>query len=193
MKLIVGLGNPGPSYRNTRHNIGFAVVAELSDRHHVRGRLRGPAVVGEAIISGQPVVLGQPVTFMNLSGRAVVSLRRSYNVRALEDLLVVCDDMDLPLGVIRLRERGSAGGHNGLKSIIESLGTDGFPRVRVGIGRPPPWEDPVEYVLKSFRPEERELAEVAVRMAADAAECWIENGATETMNHYNRLPESGVE
>ncbi|HZT08327.1 MAG TPA: aminoacyl-tRNA hydrolase [Chloroflexota bacterium] len=190
-KLIVGLGNPGPRYHHTRHNVGFAVVAELGRRHNVPGRSRGPVIVGEGAISGQPVVLAQPTTMMNASGAPVALLRKRHNVWSLDDLLVVVDDMDLALGTVRLRPRGSAGGHNGLKSIIDALGSQDFPRLRVGIGRPPPGVDPIDYVLTRFSPAERATIEKAIATAADAVECWIEHGADETMNRFNRTSAPG--
>lgn len=182
----MGLGNPGPRYRHTRHNAGFAVVSELGHRHGARARAEGPALVGRATIGDQAVVLAQPTTMMNLSGRAVARLRRSHGIRDLADLLVVLDEMDLPLGTIRLRERGSAGGHNGLKSVITALGNEEFARLRVGVGRPPPGEDPIDYVLSRLRPAEKPVLERAVQDAADAVECWVALGPVETMNRYNR-------
>jgi len=186
MKVIVGLGNPGPRYSRTRHNVGFAVIAELGRRHGLQGRSRGPVIVGEGTIAGEPVALGQPTTMMNLSGRAVAHLLHTHNLRDLSALLIVYDDLDLPLGALRLRERGSAGGHNGMKSIIEVLRTHEFPRLRVGIGRPPPGQDPADYVLTRFRPEEKPILEQVIRVAADAVEYWIQHGSAETMNAFNR-------
>src|SRR5436190_1114061 len=137
-KIIVGLGNPGPRYSHTRHNVGFSIIVALGERYRINGRRRGAAIVGEGAIAGEPVALAQPTTMMNLSGRAVAQLARSYNVHDLTQLLVVYDDMDLPLGSIRLRPQGSAGGHNGMKSIIQAVGSQEFPRLRVGVSRPPP-------------------------------------------------------
>ncbi len=191
-KLILGLGNPGPRYRSTRHNLGFLVVAELVQRHRLTGKSRRSAQVWEGSIGGTPVVLAQPQTMMNLSGNAAVELRRAYNVHDLANLLVVYDELDLPPGVVRIRDQGSSGGHNGMKSIIERLGSQEIARVRVGIGRPPPGEDPIDYVLSTFRPEERTLVEEAMRYAADAAESWIDLGPTETMNRFNRTPQGGA-
>lgn len=188
MRLVVGLGNPGPRYRSTRHNVGFAVIVELSRRHGVQGRLRGPAVVGTGSIGGEEVVLAQPTTFMNVSGRAVASLRRSFEVRDLSQMLIVLDDMDLPVGALRVRERGGSGGHNGLQSVMDSVGSGAFPRLRIGIGRPPPGTDPVDYVLTRFRPDEKETIDEAIRIAADAVECWVQYGTTETMSRFNRPP-----
>ena len=185
-KLIIGLGNPGPRYRDTRHNVGFAVISTLGERHHVSGRTVGSAIVGEGEIAGTRGVLAQPTPFMNDSGRAVALLRRTHPGIELEDYLVIVDEMDLPVGTLRLRGKGSAGGHNGLKSIIAALGTTEFPRLRVGVGRPPQAVDPVDHVLTRFRPDERETIDAAVMTAADAVEYWIQYGIEETMNRFNR-------
>lgn len=185
-KLIVGLGNPGPRYRDTRHNVGYAVVSRLAERHGIKARTQGAALVGVGTIADEPVVLAQPTTFMNESGRAVAQLHRRYPGVALDDLLVVLDDMDLPLGTIRLRPKGGAGGHRGLASVIAALGTEAFPRLRIGVGRPPPGIDPIDYVLDRFRPEEREAVEAAIERAADAVEYWIQFGIHEAMNRFNR-------
>jgi PTH1 family peptidyl-tRNA hydrolase len=185
-KLIVGLGNPGPRYRDTRHNVGFAVVSTLAERHRLSGRTVGSAIIGEGEIGGARVVLAQPTTFMNDSGRAVAQLKRKYPNVDLADFLVVVDDMDLPTGTLRLRGKGSAGGHNGLRSIIGALGTDAFPRLRIGVGRPPPSIDPIDHVLTRFRPDEREAIDAAIMTAADAVEYWIETDIEETMNRFNR-------
>lgn len=184
-KLIVGLGNPGPRYHHTRHNVGFAVVAELGRSHGVRAVSRGAAIVGEGTIAGQRVALAEPTTMMNDSGRAVAQLRKRHNVWTPSDLLIVYDELDLPLGTVRVRSSGSAGGHNGMKSIIQAIGGQDFPRVRVGIGRPPPGQDPVEYVLGRFKPDERPIIDEAISTAADAIESWLENGIEETMNRFN--------
>lgn len=185
-KVIVGLGNPGPRYSHTRHNVGFSIIGALGERHRIKGRSRGAAIVGEGLIDGEPVALAQPTTMMNLSGRAVAQLVRTFNVHDLTHLLVVYDEMDLPLGTIRLRAQGSAGGHNGVKSIIQALGSQGFPRLRIGVSRPPPDMDPVDYVLTRFRPEEKPLLEKVVAVAADAVESWLTLGTEETMNRFNQ-------
>lgn len=185
-KLIVGLGNPGERYQRTRHNVGAEVIRELERRLDVRAVRQGPARVARGNIAGHPAVLARPATFMNESGRAVASLVRRNDVADLADLLLVVDDLDLPLGALRLRATGSAGGHNGMKSVIGALRSQRFPRLRVGIGRPPPGEDPIDYVLTRFAPEERPAIAAIVRAAADAVECWVEEGIAETMNHFNR-------
>ncbi len=185
-KLIIGLGNPGPRYRDTRHNVGFAVVSTLGERHGISGRTVGSAIVGEGEINGERVVLAQPTTFMNESGRAVAQLRRKHPDVDLADYMIVVDEMDLPTGTLRMRAKGSAGGHNGLKSIIAALGTEAFPRLRIGVGRPLPSVDPVDHVLTRFRPEEREAINAAIVAAADAVEYWIQYGIEEAMNRFNR-------
>ena len=184
--MIVGLGNPGPKYAGTRHNVGSDVVGELARRHGVRTANRKLAAEGKATIADADVILAHPRgVFMNESGRAVQSLVTRHGIRDLGDMLVVFDDMDLPLGSVRLRPSGSAGGHNGLKSVIECLGSDEFARLRVGIGRPEPDVDPIEHVLDRFSPEERAVLSDAIAYAADAAESWAARGAFVTMNHFN--------
>jgi PTH1 family peptidyl-tRNA hydrolase len=187
-KLIVGLGNPGPRYAHTRHNVGFSVIAELGRRYGLSAGSRGNAIIGEGTIGSQRVVLAQPTTMMNDSGRAVAPLRKKHGVWELEDLLVVYDELDLPLGTVRIRARGSAGGHNGMKSIIQAVGGQDFPRVRVGIGRPPGGSDPIEHVLARFKPDEKPVIEQAIATAADAIESWIALGTDETMNRFNGGP-----
>ena len=167
------------------------MIGQLAQRHGLTGKSRRGAQVWEGSIGGRPVVLAQPQTMMNLSGNAAAELRRAYNIHDLANLLVVYDELDLPLGVVRMRDRGSSGGHNGMKSVIERLGTQEIARLRIGIGRPPPGEDPIDYVLTTFRPEERPVVEDAVRYAADAVESWVALGAAETMNRFNRTPTAG--
>jgi PTH1 family peptidyl-tRNA hydrolase len=184
-KLIVGLGNPGPRYAHTRHNIGFGVIAELGRRYGIHASSRGNAIVGEGSIKNQRVVLVEPTTMMNDSGRAVGPLRKKHGAWDLDDILVVYDELDLPLGTVRLRGKGSSGGHNGVKSIIEVLGSQDFPRLRVGIGRPGPGDDPITHVLARFKPDEKPIIEEAIATAADAVETWLELGTAETMNRFN--------
>lgn len=181
MKLIVGLGNPGPEYSDTRHNIGFRVAEELARRHNVKFRRGANARTAKI---GKEVLLAEPTTFMNLSGWAVRHLLSYYKITHPE-LLVVVDDADLPLGRLRIRERGSAGGHNGLKSIIEQLGTDEFPRLRIGVGRSPWVEDLRDHVLSRFQPEEEDRIELAVKQAADAADVFVTDGIHNVMNRFN--------
>ena len=183
MKLIVGLGNPGDAYRETRHNIGFKVVDELASRHHVNswrekfGGLEAKTTFGE-----EAVILAKPLSFMNLSGQAVQGFSAFYKI-ATQDLLVIVDDAELPLGRLRARRSGSAGGHNGLKSVIECLGTKDFPRLRVGVGRGP--GELGNHVLGRFRPEEHDVIAAAVLRAADATEVFITKGIEPAMNAFN--------
>jgi len=194
-KLIVGLGNVGPRYRSTRHNVGFLVITELGERYKLTARSRGPAVVAEGRIRETAVALAQPTTMMNLSGRAVSDLRKRLNVHNLDDLLIVHDEMDLPLGTLRLRAQGSSGGHNGIKSIIEHVQSQEFARLRVGVGRPQLGDDPIDHVLSTFRPEEKPVLHQVIKAVADAVECWIEHGVDECMNRFNswrpELPDQG--
>lgn len=185
MKLIVGLGNPGSRYRLTRHNLGFMVVDELADRWRITvGGKRHEAELGVGEISSTRVVLAKPQTFMNASGESVTKLRRLHRLEPV-DILAIYDDLDLPLGRIRLRADGGPGGHNGVASLIAVLGK-GFPRLRVGIGRPPGGADPVGYVLEPFAASEAPILRDAVARAADGAESWLANGLEPTMNVVNR-------
>jgi PTH1 family peptidyl-tRNA hydrolase len=184
LKLIVGLGNPGREYARTRHNVGFEVVDALAKRHHVRIiRRMGRALIARARIAGQDVTLAKPQTFMNLSGQAVAHIARREKIEPSE-ILVIYDDMDLPLGRIRLRPDGSSGGHKGMRSIIERLGTTEFPRLRIGIGSAD--RDAALHVLSRFRRGEREVARKAIRSAADAVEMILSEGIEPAMNLYNR-------
>jgi len=185
MKLIVGLGNPGRRYRGTRHNVGWEVIARLADRAGIRvNEDEGFAEVGRGMIGDRRVLLARPFTYMNVSGEAVRDLRRRHRVRP-EDILIIVDDIDLPLGRLRLRAAGSAGGHNGLKSVIEALGTTGFPRLRVGIGRPPLGTDPADFVLTRFTADEAPAVQVSIERAADAVELAVTEGLNAAMNRFN--------
>ncbi len=187
--LVVGLGNPGPKYERNRHNVGFMVVDKLAERHRITvGRKRPHAFVGEgnADLGGDPVrvVLAKPRTYMNESGEAVVRLAQASGAPK-ERMVVVYDDLDLPLGKLRVRAKGSPGGHNGIKSIVGKLNTDAFPRIRVGIGRPTGVEGAVSHVLGDFTDEERERIGPAVELAADAVEWTIAHGVESAMNRFN--------
>ncbi len=185
MKVIVGLGNPGPRYRGTYHNIGFDVVDEFARRHGASfGAAPADALIARVRGLAEDVVLAKPLTFMNLSGRAVGDLQRFYKA-APEDLLVVFDDVNLPIGRLRLRPHGSAGGHNGLKSILECLGSDAIPRLRVGVGRGDTRRDLASHVLSRVPAEEAALLAEAAALAADAAETFVASGLLEAMNRYN--------
>ncbi len=185
-RLLVFLGNPGPRYECTRHNAGFMAGDALAEKLGVRiTKLRFRALTGEAEIGGEKVLLMKPQTFMNLSGEAVAQAARFYRIPA-EKVLVVSDDVSLPLGKLRIRQKGSAGGHNGLKNIIECLGTDAFPRVRIGVGAPPhPDYAMMDWVLSPFRGQDLlDMREAAAR-AADAAVCCISDGPERAMNRFN--------
>jgi PTH1 family peptidyl-tRNA hydrolase len=183
VKLIVGLGNPGSKYAATRHNVGFRVVDVLAGRWEVStDKEKHHGWFGRGTIAEQEVSLLKPTTFMNRSGRAVLAAGRFYRLE-LEDLLVVSDDVALPLGKLRLRRSGSAGGHNGLQDIIDRLGTDDFARLRIGIDSP--IGDQVGHVLSRFSADEEDLISEACQRAADAAECWIAKDIEFAMNRYN--------
>jgi len=191
MKVICGLGNPGDRHRLTRHNVGFRVVDLLADRWGLtgHGRVREGAARLEADLpepAGR-VLLVKPMRYMNLSGGALKAALRQTDADPATDLLVIADDVDLPLGRIRLRREGSAGGHNGLRDIISTLGGNEFSRLRVGIGRPGSSRATVDHVLATFSSAERELANEAIATAADAAELWLQDGIDTAMNQYNGL------
>lgn len=183
--LIVGLGNPGAEYRLTRHNFGFMVLDALAEHWSLQlKKIKFNAVYVEDCFKGNKVVLAKPLTFMNESGRSVAPLMRYFKVPA-EQMLVIHDDLDLPLGTLRIRPSGSSGGQRGIESITKLLGTQEFPRMRLGISRPPGQMDPKDYVLKNFLPNEEELKKIVLRQAIEAIECFIEDGLTTAMNRYN--------
>lgn len=184
--LIAGLGNPGEQYENTRHNVGFRVIDELADRGDFPvQRLKFRALTNTAVIGGQGVLVMKPVTYMNLSGEAVGEAARFYKLPP-DHVLVISDDVDLPLGRLRIRKGGSAGGHNGLKSIIQHLGTDQFPRLKVGVGgKPHPDYDMADWVLGKLQGEDKKIMDEAVRRAAQAVECLLSQGLDKAMNQYN--------
>jgi peptidyl-tRNA hydrolase, PTH1 family len=189
LKLIVGLGNPGPQYSTNRHNIGFQCVDLFARRHGIElGKLQLQARTGEGWVrrgeQRQKVLLAKPLTYMNASGQAVGALVRYYHV-APADLIVVHDDLDLGSGVLRLRPNGSSGGQNGIKSIIQHLGTQEFPRVRIGVGRPPGRMDPAAYVLQNFSADEEVTFAALRQRVCDALECWLFEGIAAAMNLYN--------
>jgi PTH1 family peptidyl-tRNA hydrolase len=184
--LIAGLGNPGPEYTANRHNVGFRCVERLAARHDLTfDKRRKRALVALGAVRGQRVILVKPQTFMNESGRSVVPLARFYKVRP-GRLLVVYDDLDLPLGTVRMRPEGGSGGHKGMHSIIEHWGGQDFPRLRIGIGRPPGRMDPAAYVLQDFSAEEESLLEETLERAAAAIEAWLREGVEVAMSQYNQ-------
>lgn len=183
MKVIVGLGNPGPKYAGTRHNVGFDVIDYLAAGPGCTPfREKFEAFVSEMKDGAEPVLLLKPLTFMNLSGRAVRAVGDFYKL-ALTDVLVICDDFNLPLGKLRVRAKGSHGGQNGLRNIQEQLGTDAYARLRIGVGEPT--HDAVDHVLTKFKPGERAAVEDAVATAAQAALLWVRQGAEAAMNKFN--------
>ncbi len=184
--LVVCLGNVGDRYEGTRHNIGFDVADELGQRGNFAIRkLKYKALIQDADIGGQRVLVMKPTTFMNLSGEAAAAASSFYKIPP-QQVLVVCDDVSLPLGRLRLRRGGSAGGHNGLKSIITHLGSDQFPRVKIGVGgKPHPDYDMAEWVLGRFEEEDQIIIRSAVKRAADAVECILREGVEKGMNRFN--------
>lgn len=187
MKMIVGLGNPGSKYTNTKHNIGFMALDEYAKQQNLAfNKSKFEAVYTEAFIGTEKILLVKPQTFMNDSGRAVRPLMDYFNV-ALEDLVVVYDDLDLPLGKIRLRQKGSAGGHNGIKSLIQHLGTSNFNRIRIGIDRPYANQTVINHVLSGFPKEQQEDVLFSIKDSVAAMDYWI-NGHNflDTMNQYNK-------
>ena len=184
--LIVGLGNPGGQYDKTRHNAGFAVADELARRGGFSiQRARFKALTASAEVSGQGTLVMKPTTYMNLSGEAVGEAARFYKLSP-DHVLVISDDVDLPLGKLRLRTGGSAGGHNGLKSIIQHLGSDQFPRLKVGVGgKPHPDYDLADWVLGKLTGEDKKLMDETVKRAADAIECFLKDGPQKAMSHFN--------
>ena len=184
--LIVGLGNPGGQYDNTRHNAGYAVADELARRGGFAiQRVRFKALTAAAQVGGQGALVMKPTTYMNLSGEAVGEAARFYKLSP-ERVLVISDDVDLPLGRLRLRVSGSAGGHNGLKSIIQHLGSDQFPRLKVGVGgKPHPDYDLADWVLGKLAGEDKKLMDETVKRAADAVECFLKDGPQKAMNQFN--------
>jgi PTH1 family peptidyl-tRNA hydrolase len=185
MKLIVGLGNPGRKYAGTRHNVGFDVLAELARRHGkatARARFQGETV--EANVEGERAILLCPHTYMNNSGESVQPAKDFYKIEN-EDLLVVCDDFNLPLARLRFRSQGSSGGQKGLADIIRRLGTEQVPRLRIGIGTPPPEWDVADYVLSKFKKDEQPEIEAAIALAAEAVAAWTREGIDFCMTKYN--------
>lgn len=185
MYIIAGLGNPGKKYQRTRHNIGFIVIDMLAEAYGIKvNKIRHKAVIGEGIIGGQRVVLAKPQTYMNLSGQSLLDMKNWYKV---EDsrIIVVYDDVDLDVGVLRIRPKGSAGTHNGMRSIVYQLQTDEFPRVRIGIGKAPPDWDLKDYVLTTFNEDELPQLLDACRRAVRGIELILGMGIEEAMNQCN--------
>lgn len=196
MKLIVGLGNPGADYEGTRHNVGFELVDRLASAHGIKvdERIKGVrALVGRGRIGEEPVILVKPLTYMNVSGEAVLALakrelieKNEENVErlAVENIIVICDDIHLPVGKIRLRAQGSSGGQNGLKSVASQLATQNFARVRIGVGEPPP-DSQIEWVLGRFNRSDRVIIDDILITAMGAVEIWVAHGIERAMNRFN--------
>lgn len=182
-KMIVGLGNPGAEYKGTRHNVGFDVVDLLASRQKNQLKTnRHQAMIAELLIQGVEVLLVKPVTFMNRSGTAVKALANHYGIKP-EDILVIADDLDLATGRVRMRGKGGSGGHNGHKHLIQLLGTEEYPRIRIGIGKGK--DETISHVLSRFTPEERATIEKSVSMSADACERWLTDGIDSAMQWAN--------
>lgn len=186
MKLVVGLGNPGKKYDRTRHNVGFEVIDKCQERLKIElNQSKFKGAFGFTRVGSEKVFLLKPLTYMNLSGEAIAPLMNYFKIDK-EDLLVVYDDLDLPPGKIRLRQKGSHGGHNGIRSIIQQLGTDQFNRIRIGIGRPDPGIAVPDYVLGSFAPNDRQNIDESVERASKAVEAWVEKDFLKVMNDFNQ-------
>ena len=187
MYVIAGLGNPRREYENTRHNVGFAVIDMLAEKYGIRvNELKHRGLIGKGVIAGERVLLVKPVTYMNLSGECIREVLQYYRIDGEKDLIVIHDDISLEQGMIRIRKKGSAGGHNGLKNITAQLGSETFMRIKVGVGGKPEGYDLVDYVLGHFSKEERERMAQAQQDACSAVEAILTDGADEAMNRFNR-------
>jgi PTH1 family peptidyl-tRNA hydrolase len=185
MKLVVGLGNPGRTYQNTRHNVGFMTIDAVAEECQIPvEKEKFNAVYGKGSIESEEVILAKPLSFMNRSGESIAPMLHWFKIEP-QDLVILCDDIHLPLGQIRIRERGSDGGHNGLTSVIESLGTPEFSRIRLGVNEPPPGFDQADYVLSRFPKQEKEQVEEMILNARDAVKLLVSKGVTTAMNRYN--------
>ncbi|MBP7786353.1 MAG: aminoacyl-tRNA hydrolase [Longilinea sp.] len=183
--LLVGLGNPGREYRDSRHNVGFMAIDRIASAWDVRlSRAQSKAILGNGVRLGKKVILAKPQTYMNLSGESVSALVNFYKIPK-ERLLVFHDDLDLPLGSIRLRPTGGSAGQKGIGSIIQKLGSQDFPRVRIGIGRPPGRMDPADYVLQSFGKDEEAVVRIVLDQVLESVEIFLEQGLEQAMNLYN--------
>ena len=187
MYIIVGLGNPGREFVNTRHNIGFDVIDVLADEENISVlEKKHKAIIGKGVVAGQKCILAKPVTFMNRSGESVREMIDYYKVDETDELIIISDDVSMDVGKVRIRKMGSAGGHNGLKNIIEHLGHDNFIRVKIGVGEKPKGWDLADYVLGRFSAPERETLNETAKWAADAIRAIITDGPDGAMNRYNR-------
>ena len=187
MYIIAGLGNPDRQYEGTRHNVGFEVIDALADKYNISvDTKKHRALIGKGTINGQKVILAKPMTYMNLSGESIISLTEYYKVDTEQELIIIYDDVSLDVGQLRIRAKGSAGGHNGIKSIIAHLGSQVFPRIKVGVGEKPPKYDLADYVLGHFSKAERELMEEGYANAVHAVGMMVDGELQAAMNEYNR-------
>ena len=187
MYLIAGLGNPGKKYERTKHNVGFDTIDVLVERFNIPcGGTAREAMYGKGVIGGEKAMLIKPLTFMNLSGNAIRSYTDYYGIDVANEVIVIYDDVDLPKGTVRIRKRGSAGSHNGMKSVVSSLGSGDFTRVRIGIGPKPEHSDMIDYVLRRFKRDDRKLIDEAIELAADAVEMIIKENVESAMNKFNQ-------
>lgn len=185
MIIIAGLGNPGREYASTRHNVGFDVIDVLAERYNIRmNKLKFKGVTGEGTIDGKKVLLLKPSTYMNNSGISIREAVSFYKVE-MKDLLIIYDDIDIDFGTIRIRKKGSAGSHNGMKSIIYHLTDDSFPRIKIGIGKKPEGYDLADFVLSKFSQDERKIIDETIRKASDATEAFVKDGIDNCMNNFN--------
>ena len=192
MFIIAGLGNPTKEYEGTRHNVGFDVIDRLSEKYNIDVETKKHrALIGKGMIAGQKVILAKPQTYMNLSGESIRSLVDYYKIDPEEELLVIYDDISLGTGQLRIRAKGSAGGHNGIKNIIAHLGSQVFPRIKIGVGEKPRGYDLADYVLGHFSKAEQEQTEEGYSCAARAAEMIVSGGIAEAMNEFNRKKREG--
>lgn len=194
MYVIAGLGNPDKKYDNTRHNVGFMVIDAAAEKYHIAvTEKKHKALIGKGIIGGEKVILVKPQTFMNLSGESIREVIDYYKIEERSELIVISDDISLDVGTLRIRKKGSAGGHNGLKNIILHLGHDEFGRIKIGVGAKPDGYDLVDYVLGHFGKEDSELIEESVKRAAEAIEKIITDGPDAAMNQFNKKAGKGAE
>ena len=186
MYIIAGLGNPGKEYENTRHNIGFDVIDRLAEEENIAVmESKHKALIGKGYVAGQKVILAKPQTFMNLSGESIREIVDYYKVDDTAELIVISDDISLDVGQLRIREKGSAGGHNGIKNIILHLGTEVFPRIKVGVGEKPKGWDLADYVLGRYSAEDRKIIDEAQKEAAEAVKMMVMDDVRGAMNRYN--------
>ncbi|MDO4188783.1 MAG: aminoacyl-tRNA hydrolase [Lachnospiraceae bacterium] len=187
MYIIAGLGNPGKDYKNTRHNIGFDVIDVIAEKNRIDvSTIKHKALIGKGMIGSEKVILVKPQTFMNLSGESLIDVCQYYKIDIESELIVIYDDIALDVGAIRVRKNGSAGGHNGMKSIIQHLSTENFMRIRMGVGEKPKGYDLADYVLGHFTQDERKLEDAAALDALNAVEIILNDGADKAMNLYNK-------